>query len=215
MYEFTIGNMNNSQFTLMCENYKYKIRMSIIYIAILSIPLFSQEVIQNGDLIVNIRADHNSIRSIFVVANSMFITNRGTMDYSDDIRRIWERNLLKSGYDVITRDEMEHIIQEQSLTLSGLIEEDQAIKIGKIVGADAVLFIEDSGILYVISDSLFQSPKDIKTKLLSISTGQILFISDYYCWDSLDFNEEKKLWDWVNNLFVQYKIKVSGIQKGE
>ncbi|MDH5718325.1 MAG: CsgG/HfaB family protein [Spirochaetia bacterium] len=46
---------------------------------------------------------------------------------------------LRHGYDVVERSILESIIKEQSLSQSGLVDDQTAAKIGKLAGADTVV----------------------------------------------------------------------------
>ncbi|MBI5884119.1 MAG: DUF799 family lipoprotein, partial [Elusimicrobia bacterium] len=49
-------------------------------------------------------------------------------------------NILEvKEYDVIERGALEEVLREQKLSFSGMIDENKAVEIGKLLGADAVL----------------------------------------------------------------------------
>lgn len=56
------------------------------------------------------------------------------------ISEIVEKQLLESyKYTIVERRELKKLLEEQKLQLSGLLSKDEAVKIGKLVGVDAIL----------------------------------------------------------------------------
>lgn len=129
------------------------------------------------ELVVNHKADHNNIINIIV------------MDSKGNPAE-WEMQLIKQGYDVITRNKIDLIINEKALQFSGLAEDDTYYKAGELIGANAILEIKRKMLVkYTL-------------RLISTKTGQILFIanSGYLKGDELE--------KWKNDLFVNYKAKI-------
>lgn len=117
----------------------------------------------------------------------------------------FEKELLKGGFDVIDRTFIEQIITEQSMSMTGLTEEKSYIEVGKIVGAEGVLYLYDIGDIRVgrkfdIKEGIkygdYVSFKNkgysfintdmvefvfgkLSLKFVSITTGQTLFIAQY------------------------------------
>ena len=52
---------------------------------------------------------------------------------------IFEKYLLEAGYQIVERDQVTKILQEQSLSLTGAIDSKTAKDVGKILGVDALI----------------------------------------------------------------------------
>lgn len=52
----------------------------------------------------------------------------------------WETELMGIGYNVIERGNIESILQEQGLSLTGATDAEQSAKIGKLLGAEGIIF---------------------------------------------------------------------------
>jgi curli biogenesis system outer membrane secretion channel CsgG len=71
--------------------------------------------------------------------------------------------LLKSGYDVIERTQMENILAEQKISASGIIRQDDMIKLGKIAGLHGL-----------IMGSIYGDPScAYSIKLVDTQTGEL------------------------------------------
>ena len=100
--------------------------------------------------------------------------------------------LVQNGYySVIEREKIDQVLQEQSLNLSGLVAEDQAVQIGQLLGAEALITgsgdysVKDEGEWQTIEKKKGQKEDVYKMKrnaqasltyrVINVSTGQILF----------------------------------------
>ncbi|MDC2984452.1 CsgG/HfaB family protein [Candidatus Marinimicrobia bacterium] len=128
------------------------------------------------DSIIN-EIDENSIKKIaimdFSTTNSLgkntasYITNELTFNL-----------FLKNKFIIVERDELSYVIDEQRLNSSGLIE-SSINKIGNISSVDAVVVGE-----------IIKKPSEnfLTVKILSVETGEILFIEKISFLDFLDEN---------------------------
>jgi len=71
-------------------------------------------------------------------------------------------------FTLIARKDLQHVLDEQKLQLSGLITEDQTTRIGELLGAELLL----SGELYAKASSF-----DIFLKLIRVETAEILAVT--------------------------------------
>lgn len=85
----------------------------------------------------------------------------------NDIRDKIENELLINSFDVLDRNFIETSLKEQSLSLSGLTEENM-LKVGKMLSAEAILIAE------------LASRGNMRLKLVSTETGQIIMKIDSY-----------------------------------
>ena len=74
---------------------------------------------------------------------------------------------LKEKFQIIEREQIDYIIEEQKLNASGLINEASAIEIGNILSVDAIIL----GNISDINNNII-----INTKIVSSLTGEIIFI---------------------------------------
>jgi len=161
-----------------------------IVLLILISPILAEE-----ELIINQHADHSIINSVFVI----------TLNSNDAEGQMWEKKLLEVGYNVLSRDKIEVLFEEHQLAMSGLTN---SIKIGELVGADAVLFVDSK---VNDNDSPNNFAQNVEIKLISISTGEILMIGEYIDTgnpaDVLASGEK-----WFNEVLVNYHLIVSKIR---
>ena len=95
-------------------------------------------------------------------------------EFSDAISHCF----FKTGrVEVVEREALERILREQNLSMTGLIDDKSAVKVGKLLGADVILVGRGSALR--ASDKGREVPNLIDTftlKALSVETGDILFI---------------------------------------
>ncbi len=98
-------------------------------------------------------------------------------DWGDEFCDAISHQLFKSGrVEVVDRESIEKIIKEQKLNMSGLVDEEHAIKIGKLLGVDVIVIGRGSSLSEM--DDGKPAPNLIDTftlKALSVETGQLLF----------------------------------------
>ncbi len=99
------------------------------------------------------------------------------------IREILTHYILYEGkFKVVEREEMEKIFDEWKLSLSGAIEEETAIKVGKMIGARLLII----GNIVKIGKNY-----QITAKMIDSETGEVV-ISSYTDVDAKTFEEEAK-----------------------
>jgi len=91
--------------------------------------------------------------------------------------------LSRKGFSVVERKNLEKIMQEQKLSLSGLVDEKEAVEIGKLSGAQVVLI----GSINEYQRTIYPKAKlDITIKAVSVEKGVVV--------NSLDVKITKSNW---------------------
>ncbi|MEJ2199615.1 MAG: CsgG/HfaB family protein [Desulfuromonadaceae bacterium] len=112
-----------------------------------------------------------------------------TYPYADDGKIVAERiakTLMKTfKFRVIERDRLEGVLKEQAIQISGLTDPEDAVEIGKIIGADAVIYGKVNtckyGIHYYCQGQQLTQPMgivNISLKVVSVQTGEIVMLAD-------------------------------------
>jgi curli biogenesis system outer membrane secretion channel CsgG len=128
--------------------------------------------------------DFNKIKRIAVLQfrDSAYYPNSGAM-----VSELFVKYMLKAGYNVVERDEIDAILREHNLAISGALNPEQVKEYGKICGVDA--FVTGT-IPMVVPDRAFyegDNPRYIAAqvgvtcRMISVETGEILWAgSDTY-----------------------------------
>ncbi len=94
-------------------------------------------------------------------------------EFSDSIIH----QFFKSGaVEVVERDAIERILKEQRLSMTGLIDDAQVVKIGRLLGADVIILGRGSSLRHYYKGS--DVPNLIDTfslKAISVEKGELLF----------------------------------------
>jgi len=91
--------------------------------------------------------------------------------------------LSRKGFKVIDRENIEKIIKEQQLSITGLIDEKEAVEIGKLSGAEVVLI----GSINEYQRTIYPKVKlDITIKAVNVEKGIVV--------SSLDVKVTKSNW---------------------
>ncbi|MCU0844818.1 MAG: CsgG/HfaB family protein [Spirochaetes bacterium] len=95
-------------------------------------------------------------------------------EFSDAISHCF----FKTGrVDVVEREALERILREQNLSMTGLIDDKSAVKVGKLLGADVILVGRGSALRAYEKGREIPNLIDTFTlKALSVETSDILFI---------------------------------------
>ena len=101
------------------------------------------------------------------------ITFSGPQDLGEAVSDKFTMELLqKTAFNVIERRQIQQVLEEQGLSLSGIINDKERIQIGKITGIDA--YITGSIIHY---SSILTSGGDVELniRMIDIETGGIIY----------------------------------------
>ncbi len=114
------------------------------------------------DLIAHMRSGKfESVYAIFGFKNRQNLRNQLSVELERELRGILSRERFK----VVTRD-IDELLEEQALQLSGLFDENKRVAIGKMVGADQL-----------ITGSLYHYPEDgtitLRIELVGVETGLV------------------------------------------
>lgn len=126
-----------------------------------------------SSLMINRNIDHSKIRTIFVVIDNVNLKDEAPLDDHMDNLTIWqefyEGYLLDVGFNVITRSKINALLEEQKLSASGVVTEEEAYRIGKIVAADAVLFVN----VRLMGSETWEA-----VRLIKVDTGEIALFAN-------------------------------------
>jgi hypothetical protein len=97
--------------------------------------------------------------------------------WGDELSDSISHHFFKNGkIDIVERDALEKIFKEQNLSMSGLIDQNKALKIGKMTGADLIILGRGSA-LQIKDNEGNTIPNLIDTfslKSINVETGAIL-----------------------------------------
>jgi len=82
----------------------------------------------------------------------------------------YERNLIAFGFTLIERNEMNKVLDELALSMSGLINESTSIQIGQILSAQVVCLIKINAITRVPGYENFMT----SFKIIQVETGEVV-----------------------------------------
>ena len=82
---------------------------------------------------------------------------------------LWEMDLVSLGFTVVDRGNIDTLLKEQGLSMSGLTQSEEALKIGRLLGLDGILFV-DKG----VSEKFLV--KCGQVHLVDINTGRVVFV---------------------------------------
>lgn len=91
----------------------------------------------------------------------------------------FQKGVKTSIFSFVERTEMERILKEQTLSMSGVIDDSQAAQVGKILGIDAIISGSTNWNENMESNSARRVRKiraTISMKIISVNTGQVLAI---------------------------------------
>jgi curli biogenesis system outer membrane secretion channel CsgG len=122
--------------------------------------------------------DFKQIKRVAVVdfKDASWLPNSGQMP-SD----LFVKYLLKTGYNVIERDELNAILREHQLSVEGILNREQTKQFGKIAGVDALItgsitqlvpereFYENGNLRFIAAQA------GITCRMISVETGEILW----------------------------------------
>lgn len=92
---------------------------------------------------------------------------------ADKISDLLIHEFLKLGFDVVERADIERLVKEQKLSVSGFIDPKEAVAIGKLTGADTIV---------IGTGELDAKDKDMLTylviKVISLKTGSVIITAN-------------------------------------
>lgn len=91
--------------------------------------------------------------------------------YVQSLKERYELYLLKNGFDIVERSKVKRLLDEQKFSTSGLTDNEKTYKIGKLLEADAILFIRITW--YADGDY------DEHLKLVDVVTGRSVCIGKF------------------------------------
>lgn len=125
------------------------------------IPFFLLSVISCGSgvkFITSPNYDYTKLKNIAILPFT------GNTDFGSTFADLLGLNLMEAGFTIITRSEIDKILEEQGMQQSDLMDENQIVKTGKLLGVDAMMFGEivdaKSGALHI--------------RLIDIETAQLI-----------------------------------------
>ena len=148
--------------------------------------------------------------SCFLVAETKTIA----ISYFDNTSGLKEYNPLSKGLadmlitdlsnvksiQIVEREKLEQIIQEQNLALTGIIDESTAAQVGKLLGAKLIL----TGSFLIMGETM-----RIDARLVDVSTGEVIMAEKIEGKKDTFFQLEKDL---INNLLASLNL---GLSKSE
>lgn len=88
----------------------------------------------------------------------------------ETVIEIFERNFINFGFTLVERMKVNKVLEELSLSMTGLIKEDTAIEAGKMLSAQAVCFLRINASTLIPDHSYVK----YSFKIISVETGNIL-----------------------------------------
>ena len=119
--------------------------------------------------------EHNHINSVFVVSLASNTCN-GIQADAQGLAQLVSVKLM-SEYKILDRSNLTALIDEQKLSLSGLTDESTVLSLGKLKGAEGVLFCQES---------CLSEQQILTVKLLDCTSGEQKWIATGLDCDPLD-----------------------------
>lgn len=129
--------------------------------------------------------DFSKVRRVAVLPfkDSAYFTNSGSL-----VSQIFVKYLLKAGYNIIEREELDALLKEHNMTAQGIVANpEQAKEFGKISGIDAI--VTGSIPLVVPEQTLYDynypryiaAQVGVTCRMISVDSGEVLWAaSDTY-----------------------------------
>jgi hypothetical protein len=125
---------------------------------------------------------------------------------------LFTKYLLKTGYDVIERAQIDAIIREHQLFLQGVLDPAQVKEFGKVAGVDAI--ITGSISMLVAEQNLYEAGYQryiaaqvgITCRMISVETGEVLWVGS----DTYDGMNTQTAFEYLISSLVDELIKTLG-----
>src|SRR3989339_1590147 len=111
------------------------IKTKILAALLLGISVFVSSCAVDS-VVVKPGYDFQRIRRVAVLEfrDSAYYPNSGSM-----VSQLFVKYLLKAGYDVVEREELQSILREHQLSVEGVLNRSQVKEFGKLSGVDAFI----------------------------------------------------------------------------
>ncbi len=119
------------------------------------------------------------LRSIQRIAVIPFTANN--TDIGNAVAESLSANLLNSRFTVMERTQLDKLLAEQGLSLTGVLQDHQSI-IGKIKGIDAIIVGSatiSNGFAGLLNGGYRDYISNCSARLIDVTTGEILFAATY------------------------------------
>ncbi len=96
--------------------------------------------------------------------------------WGDEFSDAITHHLFKTGrVDVVERQELEKIVREQKLSMTGLLDSDKSVQVGKLLGADVIVIGRGTALNLGLPDHRNKNLIDtFMLKVVSVETGSLL-----------------------------------------
>lgn len=222
------------------QNWGHTIRTLIYTAIFLAIPIFGKilnaYVIENS-LYVNENVDHSNIRTILIIIEDrdslviqptepeiriliqdwippedelLNMLNFKWADGNDLDISEWENYFLENGYNVVDRNYVDEILEEQSITLLGLNDQFEN---AEIAGADAILVINKLSISSNLDGAA--GYEKWRLRLIATDSGEIIMSASFFSMfgrnspDDEMLSHHESFNEWKSNLIRKYKSRVA------
>lgn len=128
-----------------------------------------------GSTNVFIKPGTNLNSKIAIVSSNMMLKDKydPTISglFTDDITL----QFMRAGFDVVERQEIDQIIKEHKFASSGLLDDDESVRLGKLLNIKYVVMAR--GIVEKTGSSVF--PRNITVKMVDVTTGQTDLVANW------------------------------------
>ncbi len=150
-----------------------KIRKNIIYTALIIMSLLT--ACSSIDVAVSKKVNVKSkIKKIAVFPFVIHGAKWGD-EFADSISHHFFK---KGGIEIVERDALQKILKEQSLSASGAIDQDKAVEIGKMIGADLIILGRGSALNLkkgiILKDKIPNLIDTFSLKAIDVETGSMI-----------------------------------------
>jgi hypothetical protein len=96
-----------------------------------------------GPSIVSVRVQKPAAIHLPGIRKIAIVDFQGQARTGSQVATLVQSDLMKTKYyDILERDKLKRILEEQSLAMSGVVDQETAVEIGKLLGVDAMIFGE-------------------------------------------------------------------------
>ncbi|MBN2401752.1 MAG: VWA domain-containing protein [Spirochaetes bacterium] len=118
--------------------------IAILFILIIQVNLFAWGNIYTDELLSSYKGKEIKKIVIFPLLNE----EKNETEILREIYNTVKKEIFSDGrFEIIDRENLDKILDEQKLSMSGLIDNKDAVKYGKIAGADLILVMKKKGVI--------------------------------------------------------------------